>query len=176
MISNLSIPRMVRPDELRYLIGIVKDHQPKRILEIGAALGAVSWHFLANSDAELHTVDPWGGFTSNFRVIDDLVPHTVTLEGWKNTVKKFGKRAIPYYCRSQDVELEGKFDLIWIDGDHSYDAVINDLELAQQHLETGGVLIGHDTLIPSTREAVEHFAKQYDWTMTEPLDNIWRLS
>ena len=37
-----------------------------------------------------------------------------------------------------------KYDLIYLDGDHSYDALKNELPLAQQLLKSGGILSGHD--------------------------------
>lgn len=178
MIINLNIPRLVLLCELEYLIQLVKDYQPSRILEVGAARGAVSWHLLANSNAELHSVDIWNGLPIRFRIgtSPQKEEFEVSLEIWHHTVRHFGDRAIPYHVSSLDVELEGVFDMIWIDGGHDYDTVINDLNLAKRHLAPGGILVGHDTHIPETKLAVTDFAKEHDLFYTEPVNIIWRLS
>jgi len=40
--------------------------------------------------------------------------------------------------------LEGKFHFIYVDGDHSYDAVLNDLKNYYRLVEKGCVIAGHD--------------------------------
>lgn len=41
-------------------------------------------------------------------------------------------------------ELNTTFDLVFIDGDHSYDAVKNDISNWLPHVRVGGIICGHD--------------------------------
>ena len=40
--------------------------------------------------------------------------------------------------------MDGYFDLVYIDGDHSYDAVIADIKAWMPKVRNGGILCGHD--------------------------------
>ncbi|MCX7909587.1 MAG: class I SAM-dependent methyltransferase [Ignavibacteria bacterium] len=52
------------------------------------------------------------------------------------------------------------FDAIYIDGDHSYEAVKMDLKLAKLKVKKGGIIAGHDIDIPSVWRALrEEFGK-----------------
>lgn len=44
-----------------------------------------------------------------------------------------------------------KFDLIFIDGDHRYQGVFDDIESSMQHVSPGGVIVVHD-MLPTTEE------------------------
>lgn len=56
------------------------------------------------------------------------------------------------------------FDAIYIDGDHSYEAVKQDLRLSKLKVKKGGIIAGHDIDIPSVWKALrEEFEKfEYD--------------
>jgi predicted O-methyltransferase YrrM len=57
------------------------------------------------------------------------------------------------------------FDMIYIDADHSYEGVYNDLKISYTKLKTGGILCGHDyniTLYPQIVAAVGDFCKEYN--------------
>jgi len=51
--------------------------------------------------------------------------------------------------------LEGAFELIIVDGDHSTSAVEKDLRWARSHLKAGGLIILHDWKLPSVKAAVK---------------------
>lgn len=60
---------------------------------------------------------------------------------------------------------DGYFDLIYIDGDHSYEGVKKDLELAYYKIKKGGYICGHDysnQTFPSVVNAVDEFCKNKD--------------
>jgi hypothetical protein len=54
------------------------------------------------------------------------------------------------------------FDLIYIDGDHSYEGVKNDLELSYLKIKNNGYICGHDyskKMFPSVVNAVDEFCR-----------------
>jgi hypothetical protein len=65
------------------------------------------------------------------------------------------------------------FGAVFIDADHSTEAVARDLSLALQHLGLGGVVIAHDTASPAVREGL---AEGYGWhwiDTTHGLGVLW---
>lgn len=50
-------------------------------------------------------------------------------------------------------EYDEQFDLIFIDGDHSYEQVLTDVENSLGHLNEDGLICLHDTLPPTKRHA-----------------------
>lgn len=133
---------------------LAKLAEGKRVLELGAHLG-FSTVVLARAARELHSVD-WhrgdlvagegdslGQFRANLRshgVEDRVVVHVGAFEAVLPTL------------------APGSFDLIFIDGCHSYEAVRQDIELARPLLAPGGTLALHDY----DRESCPGF-REGDW-------------
>ena len=61
-----------------------------------------------------------------------------------------------------NIQSNDSFDMIYVDADHSYNAVKNDLILALSKVKDGGYLAGHD-YIPNyeVRYAVDDFCNEY---------------
>lgn len=65
-----------------------------------------------------------------------------------------------YECTSQEAVLKfdnESLDFIFIDADHSYDSVLEDLNLWYPKLKKGGLLSGHDYHMPTVEAAVTDF-------------------
>lgn len=56
-------------------------------------------------------------------------------------------------CRTDEYKSDQKFDLIFVDGAHDYDAVLADLCIAQRYLAPGGTIAMHDWDYPQVRQA-----------------------
>ena len=56
---------------------------------------------------------------------------------------------------------DNSLDLVFIDGDHSYEAVLKDLELFYKKIRIGGMIVGDDYMSchPGTKRAVDEFVK-----------------
>lgn len=86
-----------------------------------------------------------------------------------HVVSRFGKAARIHRGRSADILPnfpDGYFDWIYIDGDHSYEAVVQDLELSRTKVRKGGMIAGDDfTWRPKegypVKRAVEKFIAKY---------------
>jgi len=61
------------------------------------------------------------------------------------------------------------FDIVFIDADHSYDAVVEDIRAWLPKVKKDGILCGHDILHIDVRKALEDEAVVY----TTVPDNIW---
>lgn len=117
----------------------------KSIVELGCLYGASTRAMLDNSDARIWCIDSWRGsdttpkrghvsteedFLVFLRNIQDVRDRVVIL-------KTFTREAAGLLPR-------GSFDMVFIDADHSYDAVRFDILHYAPLLRFGGLLCGHD--------------------------------
>lgn len=88
---------------------------------------------------------------------------------YENLKKYFEGKNVQILKGRSDVVLKNLpdnfFDLIYIDADHSYESVYNDLKMSYIKLKNNGILCGHDynmSLYPQVVSAVNDFCKHYD--------------
>lgn len=170
------------PDERKQLV----QHVPKNSvgLEIGVHEGDFSQQLLrAAQPRELHLIDPWL-----------YIPDEVYERSWFGTnagsqaamdqrYETVQKRFAPqiasgqvtiYRALSHDVVNtfdDHFFDWIYIDGDHTYDAVRQDLQDYYPKIKRGGLLMGDDYGIPGWWEAgvtraVDEFVAEHQLTLS----------
>jgi len=145
-------------------------------VEVGVFRGDLSRRLLEGDPSIcLYMVDPWRSMQNESYLATDDLHHRMTqqeqdavLELAIANVAKFGKRA--KILRMTSLEAAPKFedgtlDFVFIDGDHSYKGVHDDIEAWWPKLVNGGLLSGHDYrdergygVIP----AVQEFAKDKD--------------
>jgi predicted O-methyltransferase YrrM len=66
------------------------------------------------------------------------------------------------------------FDIIFVDGDHSYEAVKSDVEMCYRLLKPGGVMAMHDYFnIVDTKNAIDEFAQRHPITISGLADIAW---
>ena len=129
------------------LIDFVKKNNYTKIVEIGVAKGENAEHILKKCKLE------------KYFLIDPFIH------------KPFYKKAIKYKsvvflkAKSEDVAktFENKsLDLVFVDGDHSYEAVKRDIEMWLPKIRKGGLLIGHDYCDKwlGVRKAVDEMLKK----------------
>lgn len=138
------IPTYTSLNELRTLYTLASQC-PKNSLsiEIGSYLGASSCYIaagLTHINGSLVCIDTWE---------NETMP-----EGEKNTFQEFQKNTlgvsqqiITIRKRSEEInqnDLNNLVDFVFIDGDHSYEAVKADFELVQNWLAEDGIIAFHD--------------------------------
>jgi len=127
--------------------------KPKNIYEIGVRTGYTAYFLLLGSKA------------LKYRGID--------LETYKVDSTKLALKLLKQVCNNIDISicdshtlkaLDEKYDLIHIDGDHSYDGKIQDLELSLNNLSDNGVIIVDDynsKLGVEVKKATDFFVNKY---------------
>ncbi|CAE7232702.1 unnamed protein product [Symbiodinium natans] len=110
-------------------------HQPARLLEVGVN-NAITSEYLLNRFANLQFdgVDPYFGVEDIYAEASArLQPFSDRARLWRRTSAAAAAEFPP-----------ATFDVVFIDGDHSHDAVVEDLRLWRGHVRPGGLLAGHD--------------------------------
>ena len=127
--------------------------RPKCYIEIGTFQGGSALIVCRaldalESDGRMYLVDP----------APKIAPET-----WE----RIRHRARLYQGHSPDIlevvaaEAGGRFDLIFIDRDHSYKGVLRDAEGVLPYVEPGSYIIFHDIFFEDVRRAVDDFVAQY---------------
>lgn len=133
------------------------------IAEVGVAEGRFSLQMLGWGASMLYLVDTWapipgatgtGGFPAewhekNWRVMQD------NIEPFRDRVTILRGKSIDMASAVPD----GSLDLLYLDGDHSYEGVTIDLTVWTPKVKPGGIVAGHDYLNPAygVRRAVLDF-------------------
>ncbi|MGC9610773.1 MAG: class I SAM-dependent methyltransferase [Minisyncoccia bacterium] len=153
-------PTSIDPPTSEFLYGLTRLMYPRVAVEIGTYKGnaaiAIGQALKDNGRGVLHTIDP---------VEQELVYTAIRKSGFKSTVffhKGFSGDVIPRLNLSY-------IDLVFIDGDHSYESVRKDFELVAHLIPKGGVIVFHDVLVDiaqgfdGPRRVIEEIQKLKEW-------------
>jgi hypothetical protein len=123
---------------------------PIKYLEIGTFYGAnlmsVGRSYGAHSDSELHCIDPWMDYEDypEYKELQDTIYNTfkknVVNSGISNKIvehRGFSHEQIPKF-------QDEYFDIIYIDGNHEPEYVLEDAVLSFRKLKKGGYMIFDD--------------------------------
>lgn len=114
-------------------------------------------------DMHLYLVDPWnltddylkdGGPISQQQAVMDAAFFQVLHDFFEDTKTQILR--LSSFEASQ--RIEGPLDLVFIDGDHSYEGVKQDISLWLPKVRSGGIISGHDydyPELPGVRKAVD---------------------
>jgi len=140
-----------------------------KLVEIGSGTGGSMIALATGADkSELVCVDPFEPYDEeNYSGLAKGVTEGDEGEFWRNA-EQFGYKDrvtnIKKYSDLAAADIEdGSCDIVYVDGNHSYDIVKSDLELYWPKVREGGLLLGHDytTRFPGVIKAVqdwEHYA------------------
>jgi hypothetical protein len=118
-----------------------------RGVEIGVFKGQFSKEILDIWDGKLYMVDVWRGLGEEYQ---DMSNHNNHSEAYLNTMQSIiglEERAIMIRSASSDcIDLfeNESLDFIYIDANHAYDFVKEDIDLWFPKLKKGGIFSGHD--------------------------------
>ena len=123
---------------------------PIRYLEIGTFYGAnlfsVAQTYGSHSDSQLYCIDPWEDYTeypeykTEQTTVYDTFMQNVENSGMKEKItirRGYSNREIPYFP-------DNFFDIIYIDGNHEPNYVLEDAVLSFRKLKSNGILIFDD--------------------------------
>ena len=164
---------------------------PKIILEIGSWMGMGSTNFfLKNSDAHLICIDHWS------EDMTDFVSHKYPIEyvtrdqdlikdlwyKFSTNVWDYKDRVTPLRKKSLDgldilSNLDINIDLIYLDGDHSYQMVYDELTICKKNWPNA-LIFGDDYLWEdhSVKLAVQTYASENNLDIAVFYDRIWFLN
>jgi predicted O-methyltransferase YrrM len=183
----------ISPDKYHsYMAQILKDLKPKQGAEIGVFCGDTSQFLLSFfPDLRLLCIDPYEDYPEHNQYLkdhegfgtEDICYYASDAIGDKvyektrKRLSKYNHRCTLLRHRSHDVAeyiANESLDFAYIDGNHAYDFVKQDIADWYPKVKIGGVLFGHDVEMSRDRPfsvmvaVMESFGR--DW---EILSNFW---
>jgi predicted O-methyltransferase YrrM len=125
--------------ELAYLAEAAS--KSRMIVEVGSWLGRSTCALAANTNGTVWAVDTWAGTEQQGH---DLPDHESLFKQFKENVS--GLNVIPVVSESVDAakRFSCGLDMIFIDANHDYEKVKEDIGIWSPLLKTGGIFCGHD--------------------------------
>ena len=168
---------------------LINEINAKNMIEIGVAYGFHSEFILnSNSNIEYIGIDPYKGhydlndcFAEDVKTFFDAETQDIAFDILHDTVltkmKPFNDRfklIRSSFENYKDQIKDDSIDLIFIDGDHTYDGVIEDLKISWDKInKNGGILCGDDINRSSVKNACDDFFKEKNVQYkSESLNNV----
>ena len=113
------------------------------------------------NNLKLYLIDDWNNETLTIGegVKSEIFTNTVRLNAEQN-LSWLNGRKIFMHKKSQEAYKDFTdefFDFIYIDGDHTYDGALRDMDLWYSKLKKGGIFGGHDVGMPDVYKAFTDF-------------------
>jgi len=163
------------PVELQWLAETAKNNQV--IFEVGCLRGRTTRALGDNCSGMIFAIDPFKGdyFCDNGQFHDHFgedVYHQF-LSSVKDLIKNFKvihlRTTLPELIRKPEKIQEP--DFIFLDGDHRYPVVKEDIQISKRFIKPGGIIAGHDydnQTWPGVKQAVNE-----EFEHVELVETIW---
>jgi hypothetical protein len=166
---------------------VINENNFKKVAEIGIGYGTHAKYILKTTNVEeLILVDPTKYYPNDGFAID-IMNQTPEVPGnnfnelyllINNYLSPYKDRYIWHRTESLNVTNDQvpdeSLDCVFVDGDHSYEAVVNDLSFWWKKIRSGGQLLGDDYWMEQVARGVNYFAKynnlQYDFLYKDNTD------
>ncbi|MDC0358719.1 class I SAM-dependent methyltransferase, partial [Oligoflexia bacterium] len=134
----------------------------QRGAEIGTFLGDTSFHLLAEISAlTLFSIDPWDKYEGYKEYNGEIL--CANEQKARARLKCFGERSVIIkdfsVSAAEQFETES-LDFVFIDGNHSYDFVKEDIRAWYPKVRPGGLFSGHDYHWEGVQRAVHEFSAE----------------
>lgn len=172
-------------DGARELLAQSVSERTSLVVELGAWVGLTT-RFIADRapDAVVITIDHWNGSPEHFQNPEWKSALPALFETFLALCWDYRRRVIPLRMTTLEglrlVAGQGlKPDLIYVDAEHSYEAVIGELELIHE-LFPDTVIVGDDYdwkgIAPAVNDAVSRHGWQLEVAGTTARGRAWRLT
>lgn len=156
--NTVNVPKAWHPDNLLdELTRLADDAQV--IVEVGSWLGHSALAMARGTTGRVYCVDHWRGSVGGTGLVDDPLEHYAHFLDCIRA-DAAGAHIVPLFGDS--VMIAGLFErrqigLLYIDGDHSHEAVMADLRAWAHHVRPGGIVCGDD--YSEVKRALNEFFK-----------------
>ena len=143
---------------------VIEENNYKTIVEVGTYRGQFAKHLHSTNPNKLYLVDPWKKFGK------DVFPDYTQYEQdkwdllYESVKAKFNYDNVTIIRKTSEEAInmfeDNSIDLVYIDGNYTFDFVKMDLNLWLPKVKKGGMLCGHDYQLSSVTKAVKQFLEE----------------
>lgn len=144
--------------ELEWLATQALSHE--RIVEIGSYLGRSTRALGDNTKGVVYAIDNFGG-VQDMELPAAIRDNVFELFIYNNATLITAGRVIPVLADHSQAQVPITPDMVFIDGDHHYEAVKRDIQIWLPRLQKGGLLCGHDIQFKQVAQAVKETVGSY---------------
>jgi predicted O-methyltransferase YrrM len=144
--------------ELTEFATLVKSHAPRFILELGTARGGTLFVItrMAADDAVIISVDlPAGIGGGGYPKWKNPILSSFVKKGQSLHLLRVDSHLDSTLARVREILKGNQLDLLFIDGDHSYDGALSDFNRYSQLVRPGGLVCLHDVVPNPHNSAIE---------------------
>ena len=162
---------------LEHELNSITDTEYPSILELGVRDGKVPQHLMKRIAGLTYVgIDAWTDYESELaRGKHDMAYARDKMarnrEQAESVTRSWPRQATMIEGLTQNVhaQITRKFDIVWIDADHSYESVARDIDLYHNKVRGGGIICGHDYDWPEVHRAVH---ERFD-NVESHADDVW---
>lgn len=155
---------------------VIQENGYRNVAEVGIGYGTHAKYILKNNDVDcLHLIDPMvsypnDAFSDEICNCETRVPGAKPFDELHDLIKEelapWSSNYLWHRVKSVDITdsqiPDGSLDCIFVDGDHSYEAVKQDLPFWWRKIRVGGQMLGDDYWMEGVKRAVKEFAVSND--------------
>ena len=116
-------------------------------IEIGTFKGEFSKEILQSWNGTLYMVDVWRPLGDEYLDASNHAIHSTAYSETINNISELEDRGIMIRATSEkasEIFTDNSLDFAYIDANHAYDFVVQDIKLWYPKIKSGGYLLGHD--------------------------------
>jgi hypothetical protein len=116
-------------------------------VEIGTFKGEFSKEILQNWNGTLYMIDVWRPLGDEYLDFSNHAVHTNAYLEAMDNINKLEDRGVMIRATSEkasEIFVDNSLDFAYIDANHAYDFVVQDIKLWYPKVKSGGYLLGHD--------------------------------
>lgn len=147
-------------DEIVNLVDDVRRLAPATVLELGTSMGGTLylWTRLATSNATLVSVDlPGGKFGGGYSTLRTPLYQRFARDQQQLHLLRANSHDADSLNRVKAIFRQTPVDLLFIDGDHTYEGVKQDWEMYHHLVRPGGMVVFHDIAMNYDDTQVKRF-------------------
>lgn len=116
-------------------------------VEVGVYKGSFSKYILSKWGGTLYMVDVWRGLGDEYQDMSNHIYHSDAYSTTMENIQGYEDRGIMIRANSKiasEMFEDESLDFVYIDANHAYDFVVEDINLWFPKLKKGGIFSGHD--------------------------------
>jgi hypothetical protein len=162
MLINKPDITKINLDRNQQIPNILNEIDAKVGVEVGVFKGQFSKIVLDQWQGKLYMIDPWRPLGDEYEDASNHKNHADAYERTMENIRGYEERAFMIRSLAEDVvDLfpDNSLDYIYIDANHAYEYVKQDIKLWYPKLKSGGLFAGHDYLDLDYYDKESHFAE-----------------